>query len=74
MKEYLQLESIYININNINPEPVFGGVWERIQDTFLLDCGDYASAGSIRDSKNHTHNYGIKYEGFYKGTIIEKKY
>lgn len=61
-----------MNINNINPETVFGGQWEQIQDTFLLGCGNYASAGNTGGSESHTHNYGIKYGGFYKGTIIEK--
>lgn len=78
MKKYVDIDdiypigSIYMNINNLNPETIFGGKWEQIQDTFLLGCGNYASAGSIGGSENHTHNYGIKYGGFYKGTIIEK--
>lgn len=60
MKKYVDVDdiypigSIYMNINNINPETTFGGEWEQIQDTFLLGCGSYASAGSIGGSENHT--------------------
>lgn len=65
--------SIYLSAAAVPPSTLFGiGKQEQIQDAFLLGCGAYASAGSIGGSENHTHNYGIKYGGFYKGTIIEK--
>lgn len=32
--------SIYISVNEMNPETLFGGVWERIQGKFLLSSSD----------------------------------
>lgn len=31
--------SIYVSVNNTNPTILFGGVWEPIEDVFLLACG-----------------------------------
>lgn len=46
--------SIYITVNNVNPEVVIGGKWEQIKDTFLLASGDKHSAGSTGGEEEHT--------------------
>lgn len=49
--------SIYINVENINPEDVFGGTWEQIKDRFLIgannDLEDY-KAGAMGGSTTKT--------------------
>ena len=56
--------SIYMSVNSVNPSTLFGfGVWEKIEDKFLLASGTtYAngstggSANSVVVSHNHTQN------------------
>lgn len=60
--------SIYMSVNSTNPSELFGGEWERIQDTFLLASGTSYANGSTGGSANavvvkhnhtqnaHTHN------------------
>lgn len=38
--------SIYMTVNNIDPTLIFGGTWERVEDTFLMAAGDSYGAGS----------------------------
>ena len=38
--------SIYISTSENNPSTLFGGTWERIEDTFLLASGSSYAAGS----------------------------
>lgn len=38
--------SIYMSINSADPSTLFGGTWERIEDTFLLASGSKYSAGN----------------------------
>lgn len=38
--------SIYMSVNNTSPATLFGGTWERIQDTFLLAAGSSYAAGA----------------------------
>ena len=38
--------SIYMSVNSESPETLFGGVWEQIQDQFILSAGSTYSAGS----------------------------
>lgn len=45
---------IYISVNNTNPGPIFGGTWERINDTFLLSAGDKYTAGTTGGEETHT--------------------
>lgn len=52
--------SIYMSINSTNPSELFGGEWERIQDTFLLASGTLYANGSTGGSADavvvtHTH-------------------
>ena len=58
--------SIYMNVTDINPTTLFGGTWERIQDTFLLASGTTYANGTtggeathtltVNEMPSHTHN------------------
>ena len=60
--------SIYMSVNNSNPDTLLGGTWEKIQDRFLLASGTTYSAGSIggeaevtltvNEIPNHNHGAG----------------
>lgn len=60
--------SIYMSTSSVDPSVLFGGVWERIKDTFLLASGNTYSEGSVGGSAdsivvehNHeqnAHNHG----------------
>ena len=44
--------AIYISVDNKNPNTLFGGVWEQIQDRFLLAAGStYQAASTGGESK-----------------------
>lgn len=45
--------SIYMSVNSTSPATLFGGTWERIQDTFLLAAGTNHAAGSTGGEENH---------------------
>lgn len=52
--------SIYMSVNDVNPEILFGGEWEQIKDKFLLSSGDVYSNGATGGSADavvvsHTH-------------------
>lgn len=47
--------SIYISVNSTNPQSLFGGTWEQLQNQFLLAAGSSYSAGSTGGSATHTH-------------------
>ena len=57
--------SIYMSANQVEPSIIFGGVWEQLQDRFLLGAGSTYSNGSTGGSAtvtlnntqipNHTH-------------------
>lgn len=61
--------SIYMSVNQTSPETLFGGTWQRIQDTFLLAAGTTYNAGATGGEathvltpsetaiKSHTHSY-----------------
>lgn len=46
--------SIYMSTSSTSPVALFGGTWERIQDTFLLAAGTTYSAGSSGGEATHT--------------------
>lgn len=46
--------SIYYSTSNTNPSTLFGGIWERIKDVFLLAAGDQYAAGSTGGEASHT--------------------
>lgn len=45
--------SIYMSVNNVNPNVLYGGEWEAIKDTFLLSAGDTFSAGDTGGEIEH---------------------
>lgn len=46
--------SIYMSVNSANPSTLFGGTWQRIQDTFLLAAGSTYSPGDTGGSASHS--------------------
>ena len=55
MEKVYPIGSIYMSINNINPNILFGfGEWEQIEDRFLLGAGPTYSAGTIGGEAEHT--------------------
>ena len=59
--------SIYMSVNTVSPSVLFGfGVWEKIEDKFLLGCGTNYANGSTGGSADavvvsHNHTYGRQY-------------
>lgn len=57
--------SIYLSVNNVNPNTLFGGSWTQLKDRFLLGAGSTYSNGStggeathkltINEMPTHTH-------------------
>ena len=47
--------SIYMSINSTDPTNLFGGVWEQIEDRFLLSAGTTYTAGSTGGKAEHRH-------------------
>lgn len=47
--------SIYMSVNSTNPETLFGGTWEAIEDVFLLGAGATYIAETTGGSATHTH-------------------
>ena len=55
LKMVYPVGSIYISVNSINPNKLFGfGTWEQIKDKFLLAAGDIHGAGEIGGEESHT--------------------
>lgn len=60
--------AIYISADSTNPGTLFGGIWEKIEDRFLLASGDTYDAGTTGGEATHTlttqempsHSHGIK--------------
>ena len=46
--------SIYMSVNSADPGTLFGGTWQRIQDTFLLAAGSTYSPGDTGGSASHS--------------------
>ncbi len=46
--------SIYMSVNSTNPQILFGGSWEKIEDRFLLGAGTIYPAGKIGGEAMHT--------------------
>ena len=77
--------SVYISVNSTNPQTLFGGTWEQLQNRFLLGAGSSYSAGATGGESSHvltvsempSHNHGISdpghSHGFYKGVFRSNK-
>ena len=50
--------SIYMSANDVNPELLFGGVWEKIQNRFLLSSGSSYNLGATGGEATHTLTVG----------------
>lgn len=60
-----------MSVNSADPGTLFGGTWQRLQDTFLLAAGSSYSAGSTGGQANHSHEYGLQYGGYYASVSLE---
>ena len=73
--------SIYISVSATSPQTLFGGTWERIQDTFLLAAGSTYAAGKTGGEASHTlttaempsHGHNPANEAGYYGFITNSK-
>ena len=62
--------SIYMSVNDVSPSTLFGGSWEKIEDTFLLASGSIFTLGQTGGETTHTltieempsHNHGVLYK------------
>lgn len=45
--------SIYMSVNDVSPSTLFGGTWEKIEDTFLLASGSTFALGQTGGEKTH---------------------
>ena len=63
--------SVYISFNSADPSALFGGVWQRLKDTFLLANGDTYAANTTGGSATKTitvnnmpaHNHTVNESG-----------
>lgn len=46
--------SIYMNTNNVNPQSIFGGVWQKIEGRFLLGSSGNYTLGLLGGEAAHT--------------------
>ena len=50
--------SIYMSMNAVNPQTLFGGTWEKLKDRFLLGAGDTYELGATGGEAEHTLTVG----------------
>ena len=58
--------AIYMSVNNVNPNVLFGGRWEQLKDRFLLGSGDVYENGATGGSATVTltaNQSGLKAHG-----------
>ena len=68
--------SVYISFNSADPSTLFGGVWQRLKDTFLLANGDTYAADTTGGSATKTitvnnlpaHNHSVNSSGAHTHT------
>ena len=46
--------SIYMSVNDVNPQTLFGGEWEQLKDRFLLGAGDTYANETTGGEATHT--------------------
>lgn len=67
--------SLYMSVNDVSPEVLFGGTWEQIEDKFILSAGSTYSAGatggaeSYALSAKHKHTAPIGYTSSIFGMV-----
>lgn len=68
--------SIYMSVNSADPGTLFGGMWYKIEDTFLLAAGNTYAAGSTGGSANavvvkhlHQPSTGDGFNAYMSGTV-----
>lgn len=66
--------SLYMSLNDVNPEELFGGTWEAIEDKFILSsgakvAGDEGGAESYDLSVSHSHVSPLGYNDNAFGAI-----
>lgn len=78
-KECYPVGSIYMSVNSTDPSTLFGGSWERIQDKFLLACGNAYGAGSTGGSADavvvkhlHQPSTGDGFNAYMSGVGVER--
>lgn len=67
IREIFPVGAIYMSIQDTDPSTLFGGVWKRIKDTFLLAAGDSYAAGQTGGEAEHvlttdelpSHSHGL---------------
>ena len=68
IEAFYPVGSIYISTTETSPKELFGGEWERIEDSFLLAAGSEYEAGTTGGEAEHTltveempeHSHGVK--------------
>lgn len=50
---FYPINSIYMTTGEQSPASMFGGTWERIENTFLLASGSLYANGSVGGEKDH---------------------
>lgn len=65
--------SIYISTCSTSPTTLFGGIWERIEDRFLLATGSTYVEGSMGGSASHKHLSPIGHRS-YTAVALTGKY
>lgn len=63
--------AIYLSVNNVSPQALFGGQWAQIKDKFLLSAGDSYTAGGTGGSEVHSHQYGWQYGAYHRSMSYE---
>lgn len=76
--------SLYMSVNNVSPETLFGGTWEQIEDRFLLASGSTYEAGSTGGDAMHQHTspvgynqakyWGISYAKGSRTVVVDAEY
>lgn len=52
--KFYQVGSVYLTFGNENPADLYGGTWEKVEDTFLMAAGNQYSVGSAGGSNTVT--------------------
>lgn len=56
LAKFYQVGSVYITFGNENPAELYGGTWEKVEDTFLMCAGSAYPVGSSGGSNAVTLN------------------